>query len=267
MHTKQLQYWDWYSCQVSRVSRRWCYGGSISNLVTSTLLFISHLTSECVNCTTAHSTRLIDYLILMQRYMYKCQGEWTQHLKAIYHLIYSLALLLTSWYAEHFPELHIQSDLHQLFSVWNPCQETSKLSHGLPSSQAQRYPGWLQEPALQTKQGKGQRKGTGTGQAQNRQTALQLEHPAQMCHPAATPLQIYPHRSTAQDRWSILEAVPQNHNYLKLQLVIGTALCQMDLTTLASAEATTLTSCSCVQKKANKLQKQPCKQTQTASTS
>lgn len=110
---------------------------------------------------------------------------------------------------------HTHSDLHQLFSA---CQATFKLSHGLSSSQAQRYPGWLHRLALQTEQGRGQRKGTGTGQIHHREIALQLEHPAQMCHPAATPLQIHPHRSTAQDRRFILEAVPQNHNYLKLQL-------------------------------------------------
>lgn len=132
-------------------------------------------------------------------------------------------------------------------------------------SQAQRYPRWLHRLALQTEQGRGQRKGTGTSQTQNRETALQLEHPAQMCHPTPTTSQVHPCRSTAQDRQSVLEAVPQNHNYLKLQLASGTVLCQTDLTVLASAQATTPTSCSCAQRKANKLHKQPCKRTRTDS--
>lgn len=142
------------SCQVSR-GRKWAMLGR-EHLHFSQFYFALHFSFALRVCKWHHSLfHMLDRsLILIQRYMYKCQGEWTQHLAAIYPLIYSLALprhLSTQHASQSYTYTH--SDLHQLFSAWNPCQETFKLSHGLFSSQAQRYPHWLHGIALQTEQG------------------------------------------------------------------------------------------------------------------
>lgn len=219
-----------------------------------------------MTCTTAHSTCLIDVWFWSKD---TCINVWENEHSTLQPFI----LLFTDLFypchlrTQNALQSYIHSDSHQLFSAWNPCQEIFKLSHGLSPSQAQEYPSWLHRPALQTEQGRGQRKGIGTGQVQNRETALQLERPAQMFHhTAAIPSQIHPIDpllKTDDPFWKqcLKTTIIENSSWW---LVLH-CTCQIDLTVLASAEAITPTSCSSALRKANKLHKQPCKQTHTDS--
>jgi len=75
MHTKQLHSCDRYSCQVSR-GRKWVTLGR-ENLNFSQFYFALHFSSALRVCELHHSTlHMFDRsLILIQRYMSKCQGE------------------------------------------------------------------------------------------------------------------------------------------------------------------------------------------------
>lgn len=108
MHTKQLHRWDWHSCQVSS-GRKWVMLGR-EHLNFSQFYFAFHFSSALRVWELHHSTfHMLDRsLIPIQIYVYRRQEERTQHLAAIYPLIYTLVLPLSTWYAEYFPELHTQ---------------------------------------------------------------------------------------------------------------------------------------------------------------
>lgn len=163
MHAKQPHHWDWHNCQMSRAKKRVMLGSK--HLKFGQFYFTLHLSSALRVCELHHSTfHVFDRsLIVIQRYMYKCQGERTQHLAATYPLT-----------ALFYPVILV----HRMLPRATHTHRVTCISCSMLETLAKKLlrcpmawlhykhkdtQGWLHRLALQTEQGRGQRKGTETG--------------------------------------------------------------------------------------------------------